>query len=137
MDSRTIANDLAAYGLEVVEWKARTDNGKTVLRDDAPLIKVTDPVKFMAEFPNGETVIASALDGSSIRVQCQDVVRRALLKNLRTADAELTAAQVNRLMGVKAPTGPKVMYVPASCDEATFRAIASANPGTKVVRQDA
>ena len=80
-----------------------TKGQKVLLAKDAPHVKVIDVEKFEAAFPG---VILAALNGTSIKVACQAVTRRALLRAKQPGvkpptDDEMRLAVLNSLRGIK------------------------------------
>lgn len=106
--SRDIKDILASpseSGIEFVTDKVRIggQGDKAEATYTVPLVKVTDVEKFESEFPG---VILSALDGTSIRVASQRVVRDACEKNpsLERQPDELKHRLVQSLKGVRVST---------------------------------
>ena len=88
----------AGFSWELGEVQYEPTKGTKVSLGDAPHTKVTDVSLFEATFPG---VILAALNGTSIKVACQAVTRRMLLKNRQTTEAEMRAAVINSLRGIK------------------------------------
>lgn len=87
-----------------------------------PLIVVNDVTKFEASFPG---VILAALDGSSIRVSAQRIVRDARSKGVKDLD-NLKTRLVNWLLGVRAPAFTKVIVKFAGPEGKQFESEADA-----------
>jgi hypothetical protein len=97
--------DLLASGTDAgFEWdegEVKYDPHKDrqlVSLGNAPHVKVTDVSKFEAAFPG---VILGALNGTSIKVACQAVTRRALLRNRKVTVDEMKVGVLNALRGIK------------------------------------
>lgn len=80
-----------------------TKGQKVLLAKDAPHVKVIDVEAFEKAFPG---VILAALNGTSIKVACQAVTRRALLRAKQPGvkpptDDEMRLAVLNSLRGIK------------------------------------
>ncbi len=68
-----------------------------VIIGDAQIAIVTDLDAFTQEF--GSACVLGIMDGTSVRVMCQDVSRRMLAKNAKPD--EIRAAIINRLRGIR------------------------------------
>lgn len=73
-------------------------NRQKVSLGDAPHVKVIDVSKFEEQFPG---VILAALNGTSIKVACQAVTRRALLRDRKAAWTDMQTGVLNSLRGIK------------------------------------
>lgn len=100
-----ILKNVSEYGFDFVSETVRTDNGKDIL-GNGPILVVRDVLKFDSAFPG---IIRASLDGSSIRVISQRVVRNALKKNRRATDSELRVAVLSAVLGISTRTS--LVYV--------------------------
>jgi hypothetical protein len=101
LNTTNLVNDGAAAGFiwETGEVQYQpTAKGAKISLGDAPHVKVVDVPLFEAAFPG---VILTALNGTSIKVACQAVTRRMKLKNRQVSDADMAAAVLNSLRGIK------------------------------------
>lgn len=64
-----------------------------------PYVYIENVRKFDETFPG---IAQGAMNGTSIKVTCQDVTRTLMEKNQRTPVKEMRTAVINRLRGVKA-----------------------------------
>lgn len=105
-------NDYAEMGIrfdteEVSKQRGDHASDRVVL-GNGQIAVVTDLDKFRKAF--GDECVLGILDGTSIRVMCQDVSRRLLNKGTKAADA-IQAAIINRLKGVRNSGGGSVRTV--------------------------
>jgi hypothetical protein len=102
-------NDYALMGIrfdtEEVSKQRGDHASDRVVIGNGQIAVVTDLVKFEAALPG---VILGCLNGTSIRVMCQDVSRRCIEKGVKAADA-IQAAIMLRLKGVRASGGTRVI----------------------------
>lgn len=123
--SAILANP-SAYGFVFQYENVSTDKGETDL-GPAPVLVITDPIKFETNFPGR---ITAMLDGSSARVISQRVTRDALTK-VRIPEADRKSLEpkvLNAILGVKS-RGPVIVEVrtyvlpdgSTTKDEAQFR----------------
>lgn len=96
-----------------VNYQPDKNSRQKVSLGDAPFAKVVDVEKFEENFPG---VILAALDGTSIKVQCQGVTRRAILASKREGgkrpnDAEMRPDVLRSLRGMKSRTTVVVQNV--------------------------
>lgn len=96
LTAEMIVRDPRAYGLTFVTDPIKTD-GK-VLHDAAPIVKIIDIDAFRAEIPNADEILTDAMDGSSVRVQAQRVLRDTLASAPTTKDAELKMLVIDRII---------------------------------------
>lgn len=99
MLAKLCGNDTAEFGYE---WRTGdvsngSGNDKQLL-GPAPYVYATDVEKFNATFPG---IALDSINGTSVKVKCQDATRTLLEKNIRATVAELRRAVINRLRGVK------------------------------------
>jgi hypothetical protein len=73
-------------------------NRQKVDLGQAPHVKVVDVAKFEQNFPG---VILAALNGTSIKVACQAVTRRMLLRDRKSAWKDMQTSVLNSLRGIK------------------------------------
>jgi hypothetical protein len=102
-ETAKVVADPSAYGFEFVSESVKSGD---VEYQNVPLIRVTDLAKFDTAFPGA---VLSALDGSSIRVSSQRIVREARDKNATIKPDEMKVKLVNWLNGVRAPS-TRVLY---------------------------
>jgi len=110
----------ASQGYEWVDWEARTDGGDVVL-GTAKILRVNDVPKFERAFPG---VIQAALDGQSIRVTGQRVVRDALIKDHGAYREVLKAKVLSTITKMRPAVVTKVYALPdgtTTTSEAEFR----------------
>lgn len=91
------------WELGEVSYQPDKNSRQKVTLGDGPHVKVVDVEKFEAEFPG---VILAALNGTSIKVQCQGVTRRAFLSAKREGgrkptDDEMRPDVLRSLRGMK------------------------------------
>lgn len=103
-DMKTILAQPEDFGFDFVTENVRSGD---VTYQGVPILRVQDAAKFEASFPG---VILKALDGSSIRVSSQRVVREARDKNATIKTDELKSRLVMWLLGVRAPSGQRIVY---------------------------
>ena len=89
-----------------VSYQPDKNSRQKVSLGDAPFCKVVDVAKFEENFPG---VILASLDGTSIKVQCQGVTRRAILFTKRVGgkrprDAQMRPDVLRSLRGMKSRT---------------------------------
>jgi hypothetical protein len=105
-DITAILADPKAYGFEFVTENVRSGD---MTFQGVPLLRVSDLAKFDAAFPG---VALNALDGSSIRVSSQRVVREARLRNATIKTPEMQQKLVQWLLGIRTPTTRMVFAGP-------------------------
>lgn len=88
----------AGFTWELGEVSYEPTKGQKVSLGDAPHAKVEDVAKFEDNFPG---IILAALNGTSIKVACQAVTRRAILRNRQVTETELRSLVLNNLRGIK------------------------------------
>ena len=81
-----------------VQYEPDGDSKTKVSLGVAPHTRVVDVAKFEENFPG---VILAALNGTSIKVACQAVTRRALIRDRKTTDESMRTAVLNALRGIK------------------------------------
>lgn len=98
MDIAHIVTNPAEYGFKwdfgAVSSGGRGDKG-TILANDAPCIVVTDIATFASRF---EAAALNGMNGQSIRVQCQAIARRMLLKDRKSSKAVMQATMVSSVL---------------------------------------
>lgn len=99
MEQSAILAKPSDYGFQFVYEDVFTDNGDTNL-GSAPVLVITDPIKFEQQFPGR---ITGMLDGSSARVISQRVTRDTLKKTRLPSDQRKTLEPkvLNAILGVK------------------------------------
>lgn len=112
-----ILANMTQCGLDWVTLATEKKEGavNVVLRT-GPILVVTDVAKFRENVTNADTVIASALDGSSIRVQARAITKSLVLKDRKVSDDVLKHRQIESIIvGARAPrqAGPKTWKTPA------------------------
>lgn len=102
-DTKAILANPLAFGFEFV---ISTVHSGALEFDGVPLVKVKDLTKFEANFPG---VARAAINGQSVRVGSQRVVREARLRNATIKLDELKEKLVKWLCGERSSTA-KVVY---------------------------
>lgn len=97
-----LRNPTAEHGfewvIEPVSKQAGPNKSDRKIVGKGPILRVTDVAKFDATFPG---VILACLDGSSIRVKAQGVVRPMLIANPNVSIDDMKDAVINNLKGVR------------------------------------
>lgn len=105
--------------------KDRVEVGK------GPIMVVRDVAKFDAVFPG---LILNALDGSSIRVQNQGIVRRMLLKDKHVTEDAMKDAVIASFKGVRTRSAPAPKFMGA--DGKTYTSEIEAKAASKAFLLD-
>lgn len=87
-----------SWSLEPVSKQAGANKSDRMELGKGPIMVVTDITKFEATFPGA---ILASLDGSSIRVEAQSVVRRMLAADKSVSVDEMKDAVVNKIRGIR------------------------------------
>lgn len=128
-----IVTNLTAYGLTFVTDPIHTE--KRLLRKDAPVVKIMDVGKFLATVPDANEILVAAMDGSSIRVQSQRVVRDTL------TDAPMTTNEALRLLVIERiilrNKAPRRAPAPVVVEKPTYVAMDGKSYGTKLEARQA
>lgn len=87
-------DSLSAYGMEWIEAPIAKGKGasKRILRAKAPMVRCTDLDKMRQTF--GDGFVKEALNGSSITVQVQGIVRRQIEKNPNISNQDVRKAVI-------------------------------------------
>lgn len=95
-----IATNLTAFGLTFVADPIHEGVGaaKRLLRKDAPVVKIMNVGKFLATVPDANDILVAAMDGSSIRVQSQRVVRDELVERPTVTNEALRHMIIDRII---------------------------------------
>lgn len=106
-DVANIVTNSTEYGFEWYDAPISVGKGETkkVLTDKAPRIKVTDLDTFVTAF--GSAFVLSGLNGTSVDVKVESVIRGIYEKNVTAKTDEVRAAVVKRvLLGERSYTAP-------------------------------
>lgn len=117
MDAKDVIANPAAFGITWdVKPVAKREGAVKVELRAVPQMVVSDVPKFRETVPNADAIIASHLNGSSIRVHAQSIAREAVLKNRKLDDTTLKAMQINGILlaiRMVRQSGPKTWKTPA------------------------
>ena len=110
----TAVTSLAEYGMEWTAGEIHSGKGsnKKLLRKDAPVVKCIDLDKMRRTF--GDAFVKDALNGSSIIVQVQGIVRRKLERNTTTSNDDLKRAVIQSVfqkIRTREAPAPKIVTV--------------------------
>lgn len=102
----TTANEIRANlsdcGMAFVYEPIKSDD--KVLRTNAPVLVIRDIDRFVATIPNATKLILDMLDGSSLRVKVQAVVRTTLNRNVTAKNDDIELDVIHRvILGNAAP----------------------------------
>lgn len=115
--AQNIVSNPATFGVSFVSDEVSKKEGAVkVSLGFRSLLVVADVATFRKMVPTADAVITSHLDGQSVRVAAQNIVRTALLRDRKTPDESLMLRQVESIiMGARAArlSGPKTWKTPA------------------------